>query len=66
MTVALLKGRANYVCHYHLERAKTDGRFLNRDDVVYLARIESYAKTSKTGDAAGWPKCRRMPASGRR
>lgn len=53
VTVALLKGRANYVCHYHLERARNDGRFLNRDDVVYLARIESYAKTSKTGDRSG-------------
>jgi ATP-dependent DNA helicase DinG len=53
VTVALLKGRANYVCHYHLERAKNDGRFMNRDDVVYLARIESYAKTSKTGDRSG-------------
>ncbi len=53
VTVALLKGRANYVCHYHLERAKNDGRFLNRDDVVYLARIESYAKTSNTGDRSG-------------
>ncbi len=53
VTVALLKGRANYVCHYHLERAKNDGRFLSRDDVVYLARIESYAKTSKTGDRSG-------------
>ena len=53
VTVALLKGRANYVCHYHLERAKKDGRFVYRDDVVYLARIESYAKTSKTGDRGG-------------
>ena len=53
VTVALLKGRANYVCRYHLERAKDDGRFLNRDDVVYLARIETYAKTSKTGDRSG-------------
>jgi ATP-dependent DNA helicase DinG len=53
VTVALLKGRANYVCHYHLERAKNDGRFLDRDDVVYLTRIESYARTSKTGDRSG-------------
>jgi len=53
VTVALLKGRANYVCHYHLERARNDGRFLSRDDVVYLARIESYARTSKTGDRSG-------------
>jgi len=53
VTVALLKGRANYVCHYHLERAKNDGRFLDRDDVVYLARVESYARTTKTGDRSG-------------
>ena len=26
--VALLKGRANYVCHYHLEQALADGRFV--------------------------------------
>jgi ATP-dependent DNA helicase DinG len=65
VTVALLKGRANYVCHYHLERAKNEGRFLSRDDVAYLARIESFARTSTTGDrsdlaevpedAAIWP-----------
>src|SRR3954469_14897251 len=53
VTVALLKGRANYVCRYYLERAKNDGRFANRDDVVYLRRIESYASTSKTGDRSG-------------
>jgi ATP-dependent DNA helicase DinG len=53
VTVALLKGRANYICHYHLEQAKTEGRFFSRDDVVYLARIESYAKTSTTGDRSG-------------
>ena len=53
VTVALLKGRANYVCHYHLERAKNDGRFLDRNDVVYLARIESYSRTSKSGDRSG-------------
>ncbi len=50
--VALLKGRANYVCHHHLERAKSDGRLPTRDDVVYLARIESFARTSSTGDRA--------------
>ena len=53
VTVALLKGRANYVCHHHLERAKIDGRFLSRDDVVFLARIESYARTSSSGDRSG-------------
>lgn len=53
VTVALLKGRANYVCHYHLERAKADGRFISRDDVVHLARIDSYARTSNSGDRSG-------------
>jgi ATP-dependent DNA helicase DinG len=53
VTVALLKGRANYVCHYYLERAKNEGRFLSRDDVVHLARIESYARTSTSGDRSG-------------
>jgi ATP-dependent DNA helicase DinG len=53
ITVSLLKGRANYICHYHLERAKNDGRFTSRDDIVYLARIESYAKSNKSGDRAG-------------
>lgn len=53
VTTALLKGRANYVCHYHLERARTDGRFQNRADVGYLERIASYARTSDSGDKSG-------------
>jgi ATP-dependent DNA helicase DinG len=53
MTVALLKGRANYVCHYHLERQVADGRFVNRADVTYLRAVQSYALTSKTGDRSG-------------
>jgi ATP-dependent DNA helicase DinG len=52
VTVALLKGRANYVCHHHLERAKNDGRLPTRDDVMHLARIESFARISTTGDRA--------------
>ncbi|HYC48940.1 MAG TPA: ATP-dependent DNA helicase [Burkholderiales bacterium] len=52
VTVALLKGRANYVCHYHLERAAADGRFANRQDVQDLAHIERFARTTQTGDRA--------------
>ncbi len=52
VSVALLKGRANYVCHHHLERAKSDGRFPSRDDAMHLARIESFARTSASGDRA--------------
>jgi ATP-dependent DNA helicase DinG len=52
VTVALLKGRANYVCHYHLERARQEGIFTSRADGRYLKRIESFARTSTTGDKA--------------
>ena len=50
--VALLKGRANYVCHHHLERNLADGRFANRDDPKWLAKIASFAETSSSGDRA--------------
>lgn len=52
VTVALLKGRANYVCHHHLEGAKSDGRLPSRDDVMHLARIDSFARISTSGDRA--------------
>ncbi len=50
--VALLKGRANYVCHYHLDRAQADGRFASREDAAHSARIARFAKKTKTGDKA--------------
>lgn len=50
VTVAMLKGRANYVCHYHLERASIDGRFASREDAKYLHVIKTFAENSKTGD----------------
>ena len=50
VTVALLKGRANYVCHHYLQRAVGDGRFASRDDVRDLGLIERFARTSTTGD----------------
>jgi ATP-dependent DNA helicase DinG len=56
--VALLKGRANYVCHHHLQRNLADGRFAHRDDAAWLAKIARFAETSTSGDraeAAGIP-----------
>jgi ATP-dependent DNA helicase DinG len=52
VTVALLKGRANYVCHHHLERAKSEGRFATRDDARHLPVIVRFARTSGSGDKA--------------
>jgi Rad3-related DNA helicases len=51
-TIALLKGRANYVCHYHLERAREDGRFMSREDVAHLQQVTQFAAHSRTGDKA--------------
>ena len=50
VSVSMLKGRANYVCHYHLERAEQEGRFASREDAKYLHLIKRFAENSKTGD----------------
>jgi len=52
VTVALLKGRANYVCHYHLERAAREDRLPSRDDVRHLPKIVAFARASERGDRA--------------
>lgn len=52
VTTALLKGRANYVCHHHLERAATEGRFASRQEIRWLHKIQSFARGSRTGDKA--------------
>ncbi len=52
VSVALLKGRANYVYHYHLENTQADGRLASRDDVRYLQMIASFARRTQSGDKA--------------
>lgn len=52
ISVALLKGRANYVCHFHLERTLQNGRLTSRDDTAYLRDISRFMKTTSTGDKA--------------
>jgi len=49
VTTALLKGRANYVCHYHLER-NLESRQLGREIEGDLQRIASFARVTRTGD----------------
>ena len=51
-SVALLKGRANYVCLYRLRRAAGEGRFATRDEAVQIRKIERFAAVSATGDRA--------------
>ena len=52
VTVAMLKGRSNYVCHYHSEAATQSGRFASREDAKYVHLIKNFVENSKTGDKA--------------
>jgi ATP-dependent DNA helicase DinG len=51
-TIALLKGRANYVCLYRLRRAAREGRFATRDEPAQIRKIERFAAVTTTGDRA--------------
>ncbi|MGL4767039.1 MAG: ATP-dependent DNA helicase [Formosimonas sp.] len=55
VSIALLKGRSNYVCHYHLERNLLNGRLSSREDVKHLNRIRKEINLVKRGDKAEWP-----------
>jgi ATP-dependent DNA helicase DinG len=50
VTTALLKGRANYVCHYHLERNLAEGQPTGRGTAADLQRIARFARVTRTGD----------------
>jgi ATP-dependent DNA helicase DinG len=52
VSVALLKGRSNYLCHYHLERTLQNGRMTSREDVGNLREISRFLKMTSTGDKA--------------
>ncbi|MDM5181046.1 ATP-dependent DNA helicase [Massilia sp. DJPM01] len=52
VSVALLKGRSNYVCHYHLERTLQNGRMTSREDVGNLREISRFIKMTTSGDKA--------------
>ncbi|MFJ3055088.1 ATP-dependent DNA helicase [Herbaspirillum sp. NPDC087042] len=52
VSVALLKGRSNYVCHFHLERTLQNGRLTAREDVGYLREISRFMKSTSSGDKA--------------
>lgn len=49
---ALLKGRQNYVCHYHLERNLAHGRFTTAEDAALLRLIARFAQHTVSGDKA--------------
>jgi ATP-dependent DNA helicase DinG len=51
-TIALLKGRANYVCPHHLDRALAGGKLNSRAEVMHLHAIARFARVTASGDKA--------------
>ncbi len=50
VTLAMLKGRSNYLCHLRLENAMSEGAFMTKEDVTYLHLVNQHAKHSPDGD----------------
>ncbi|MBL0140804.1 MAG: ATP-dependent DNA helicase [Betaproteobacteria bacterium] len=50
--LALLKGRANYVCLHHLEESSAEGTFASREDARDIHAIVRFAGRTATGDKA--------------
>ena len=50
VTVALLKGRANYVCLYHLARTEAEGLLASRQETRDLREVGRFAQLSASGD----------------
>ena len=52
VSLAMLKGRSNYLCHLRLENAMIEGAFMTKEDVTHLHLVNQYAKHSIDGDRA--------------
>ena len=52
VTSALLKGRANYLCLYRLDRAQNDGQVTGKRQLSNLGKIREWAGVTKQGDIA--------------
>ena len=49
---ALLKGRANYLCKYRLEKSKGEPRFTNKEQITQFQRIVVWSGRTRMGDLA--------------
>jgi len=52
LDAVLLKGRANYLCHYRLKKSLTDSAQQGHSEFVGLKGIELWASETKSGDKA--------------
>ena len=51
-SIALLKGRSNYVCLYRLRQAGSEARLGSRQEAAHLQRIVRFAAATTSGDRA--------------
>ncbi len=52
LKTALLKGRANYLCKYRLEKTKGEPRFTNKEQITQFQRIVAWSGRTRLGDLA--------------
>lgn len=52
LKTALLKGRANYLCLYRMEKAKGEPRFTGREQIAIFQRIVAWSGRTRMGDLA--------------
>lgn len=50
VSVALLKGRGNYLCHHHLQQMLLEGRFPDRESAHQLTLIQAFSQSTQSGD----------------
>jgi len=50
--IALLKGRANYLCLYRLDQTALEGRFETREETDRFQRLRDWSKRTQSGDLA--------------
>lgn len=55
LKISLLKGRANYICLYRLELARSGNSLPEQNSYEKLRRIERFAAVSSTGDRSELP-----------
>ncbi len=52
VATALLKGRANYLCLYRLERTAAEERFVSRASAADFRKVEAWGRRTTSGDIA--------------
>ncbi|MDR0183426.1 ATP-dependent DNA helicase [Lysobacter arvi] len=52
LKTALLKGRANYLCHYRMRQAQGEPRFTSREMAAQFQRIVAWSGRTRMGDMA--------------